>query len=442
MKWERLVSPALLPVYAFAATIVGGASLLRLPWATTQPISWLDALFTATSAVCVTGLTVVDTGTRFTLWGQNTILALIQLGGLGIMTYTSLVFYLWRRRVSFTDRIAVGGALLADPRFRLGRFLVDVVVMTIGIELAGAFLLWTCGMRLYDAFFHAISAFCNAGFSTYSDNLMGFRGNIAVQCTIMALIFLGGIGFYVLVDLRDMLWQRRSWCSLGWQSRLVLSTSFWLIAVGGVVLAIMEKLGHGELSWGQAALDGVFHAVSARTAGFNTVDLARLADVSLLFLVFLMLVGGSPASCAGGIKTTTLRVLWGFAVAQIKGRRQVVVAGAAVDTVSFNKAIALVVCSTGLLAAAILGLLFLEAGVSPHGTARSMLLELIFEAVSAFGTVGLSTGITASLTPVSKMVLIGLMFVGRLGPAVFLTLLQTWQEPEHFAWPERSISIG
>jgi trk system potassium uptake protein TrkH len=439
MKTTRMVSPVLMPVYAFALTIGIGAICLRLPQACTAPLSWIDALFTATSAVCVTGLVVVDTATAFTSIGQSIIMILIQLGGLGIMTYTSLIIYLWRRRVSLKDRLAVGGALLGDPRFHLGKFLTQITIIVLSIELFGFLFLLAGGMNFFDALFHSISAFCNAGFSLHTENLMGFHYNYLIQFIIMLLISLGGIGFYVIVDIYDWI---RTKHPLGWQSRVVLLTSLWLILGGGLVLAIAEKSGHQELSWMQAIWDGFFHAVSARTAGFNTVDLSKMTDVSLLFLIILMFIGGSPASCAGGIKTTTARVLWSFAIAQIKGRRQSVVAGFAVDSSTINKTMSLLICSFLLLILAIVTLMILEGGASPHGSARTVFLEIVFEAVSAFGTVGLSVGITPSLGVGSKAVLIALMFVGRIGPMLLITFLQTWQTPEHFAWPEKNLSIG
>jgi trk system potassium uptake protein len=260
---------------------------------------------------------------------------LIQIGGLGVMTYTSLVFYLWRKRVSLTDRIAVGQSLQGDPSFKLGRFLVQLFLVCFCIEAVGAVALYAFSMGEVDwfsAFFHSISAFCNAGFSLYPDNLMRYSGHLPINVIFMTLIFLGGIGFYVLVELpgflRCVLRGLPLRGSLSWQGSLVIRTSLWLILIGWLVFFLIEQRQDGVTT---ALLQSLFQSVTARTAGFNTMDIGIMTDTSLFIMILLMVIGGSPGSCAGGIKTTTLRVLLGFAVSQIKGRDQVVVEGYGVD---------------------------------------------------------------------------------------------------------------
>ncbi len=444
---QKVLAPAYLPVYFFAATIILGGALLRSSISLNgTSISWIDAMFTSVSATCVTGLAVVDTGTVFSTFGQTVIAVLIQIGGLGVMTYTSLVFYLWRRRVSLTDRIAVGQSLQGDPSFHLGRFLVQLFTVCFGIEAAGAVGLYVFSMGEMDwfsAFFHSVSAFCNAGFGLYPDNLMRFAGNLPINLLFMALIFLGGIGFYVLVELPGFfgvaLRGRPLRGSLSWQSSLVIRTSLWLILIGWMVFFLVEQRQDGVFT---AALQSLFQSVTARTAGFSTMDIGIMTDTSLFVLILLMVIGGSPGSCAGGIKTTTLRVLLGFAVSQIKGRDQVVVEKCGVDAPTVNKAMTLTIFAFVLILISVFVLTVTEGANLPHQLVRGKFIELFFEASSAFGTVGLSTGLTPRLSTPGKFVIMMLMFVGRLGPIVFLTILQAWQTREHFRRAEKSMLIG
>ena len=444
---RKFVSPAFLPVYFFALTILAGGALLHLSAAQNGThISWLDAMFTSVSATCVTGLTVVDTGSSFSLFGQTVIAVLIHIGGLGVMTYTSLVFYLWRRRVTLTDRIAVGQSLLGDPSFNLGRFLVQVFAVCLSIEALGAVALYVLtggGMGWFGAVFHSVSAFCNAGFSLYPDSLMGFAGDLPVNLVFMLLIFLGGIGFYVLLELPGFLGcclrLKRPRGRLGWQASLVLRTSLWLILVGWIVFFCIEARQDGLFT---ALLQSLFQSVTARTAGFNTMDIGVMTDTSLFVLILFMVVGGSPGSCAGGIKTTTLRVLIGFGVSQVRGRDQVVVEGSGLDASTVNKAMTLTILAVVLILASVFALTVTEGANVPHHMVRGKFIELFFEAASAFGTVGLSTGLTPHLSAPGKLVVMMLMFVGRLGPIVFLTMLQAWQTREHYRRAEKNMLIG
>lgn len=442
---DKFVSPAFLPVYFFALVIIFGAVLLRLPMAWGNgPVSWMDALFTSVSATCVTGLVVVDTPVAYSRFGQTVIAVLIQIGGLGVMTYTSLVFSLWRRRVSLTDRIAVGQSLLGDPGFHLARFLRQLFLVCLCIEGVGAVLLYVSSggeMGWFGAVFHSISAFCNAGFALYSENLMGQAGNLPLNLVFMALIILGGIGFYVLVELPGFM---RSLVTgkpgvLSWQSSVVIRTSLYLILAGWIVFFLVEARPDGIPT---SLLTSLFQSVSARTAGFNTVDIGRMTDTSLFVLVVLMVIGGSPGSCAGGIKTTTLRVLLGFGASQLKGREQTVVHGYAVDGQTLNKAMTLFILAAVLILAAVFILTMTEGADVSHQQTRGRFIEIFFEATSAFGTVGLSTGLTPSLSSPGKIVIMALMFVGRLGPIVFLTMLQAWQTRERFRRAERNMLIG
>lgn len=440
---KKTFIPFILPVAAFGTTILMGMILLH-EFSSTGELSWIDALFTATSAVCVTGLSVVDVGTGLTKDGQIVLLGLIQLGGLGIMTYSSLAFYLLRRRVTLTDRLAVGQALLHNTSFDLGRFLQRLITMTLTIELTGALLLYALGDEHFDAYtslFHSISAFCNAGFSLFSDNLMSLGASVSVQVVFMVLVILGGLGFAVLDE--GFLWFRQGRKrKLSYSTKLVLSTSLILVFGGGAVLFISSISVPSSESLSTTFWASIFQSVSARTAGFNTVNIGEMTNLSLIFMLFLMFIGGAPGSCAGGIKVTTFRALLGFTMAQIRGREQVVVQNKALSAKTINKVITLGFLSTLIITLAIVVLNFTEGGNLAHSQLRGQFLEIVFEVVSAFGTVGLSMGLTAKLTTAGKCIIIALMFIGRIGPIWLLMTLQQLHTDVRYRLPEADIPIG
>lgn len=452
---KRHISPFLFPAAFFLAAIFIGTFLLRLPGATRFGISFVDALFTATSATCVTGLTVVDTGTCFTYFGQTVILVLIQIGGLGIMSITSLFFYLWRKRVSLTDRVAVGQSLLHDPAFHLGRFLVLMCFYTLVIEGAGAILLYfLCtgsGISFFSAVFHAISAFCNAGFSLYADSLSRWRGNIAVCLIFCFLIILGGLGFSVLVEISEFInsrfFKRVSGKDepfmLSWYATVVIKTSLFLIVFGAIAIYLGEFVAFDRrLSMKEAVIASLFQSVTCRTAGFNTVPVGALSNVTLLVMIILMFIGGAPGSCAGGVKVTTFRTLIAFAGSNIRGWPQVVVGKFAAGRETLNKAFSLLVFAVLVILAGILALNITEGGMAPHPQTRGLFLDIVFEVVSAFGTVGLSTGLTPHLSSFGKVVIAVVMFVGRLGPILFLSIIRSFQQVPVYRWPEEEMLIG
>jgi trk system potassium uptake protein TrkH len=448
-------TPLVYPLYYFVFAIFAGAFLLHLPASNVGPsISWIDAVFTATSATCVTGLAVLDTGADFSRFGHCVILGLIQLGGLGVMTYASLAMYLWRNRISLADRLAVGQSLLHDPSFKLGRFLLRLLLWTLAIEGSGMLLLRLSdpvGFSWFSSLFHSVSAFCNAGFSLQSDSLSQWRSQLGVNFVIMVLIVAGGIGFSVLVELGQVggaklgVWKRKTLqnVSLSWYSKVVLKTSIWLVLLGGGALFFAEFVGyHQSMQWGEAALSALFQSVTCRTAGFNTLDIGAMTNLSLVAMMALMLIGGSPGSCAGGVKTTTFRTLTAFVVAQLRGREQSVVSGRALDASTLRKAFTLALFAFLIITCATLILTFTEGGDIPHPEARGQFLELLFESVSAFATVGVSTGLTPGLSTPGKVVVTLLMLVGRLGPVFFLGVLQTIQEKPRYRWPEDNMLIG
>jgi trk system potassium uptake protein TrkH len=447
------IHPLLFPILFFGIAIWCGALFLYLDGTVSAGrISWIDALFTATSATCVTGLAVVDTGSAFSYFGQGVILLLIQIGGLGVMTLASLALYLMRQQVSLTDRIAVGQNLLHDSGFRLGRFLVSIVLLTVLIECLGAGLLYVLlpgEMTPFSAIFHSISAFCNAGFSLNSDSLMRWQDQLDVNLVFIALIIIGGIGFSVLVESQQWLLSRLPWKNkrnflrLSWYSRVVLSTSAALVIGGALVLFFTEHIAFArETPIKTAILTSLFQSVTCRTAGFNSVEISQMTNVSLLVMMFLMLVGGAPGSTAGGMKVTTLRVMVAFYKAHLVGRRQAVIGNIAAGRQTVNRALTLTLYSLLLVAFAVLLLHITEGGDIPHAGSRGLLLEIGFEVTSALGTAGLSTGLTPILSLPGKCIIMVLMFIGRLGPLIFLTVLQDYQQEELIARPESDLLIG
>lgn len=447
------IHPLLFPILFFGIAIFSGALLLLADgFVTGERISIINAFFTATSATCVTGLTVVDTGTAFSRFGQGVILFLIQIGGLGVMTLASLGLYLVRQRVSLTDRLAVGQNLLHDPGFSLGRFLISIVLLTLFIETLGARLLYTSLSETISPFssvFHAVSAFCNAGFSLNADSLVRWQGMWGVNAIFMILIIAGGIGFSVMVETLQWLWSRLPWkikrnrLRLSWYSRVVLTTSVTLIFGGALMLFLTEHIAFSRnMPVGSAVLTSLFQSVTCRTAGFNSVEINQMTNVSLLFMMFLMLVGGAPGSTAGGVKVTTLRVMVAFYRAHLLGRKQAVIGNMAASRETVNRALALTLYTLLLVAIAVLLLHITEGGDIPHEGSRGLLLEIGFEVTSALGTAGLSTGLTSSLSAAGKIIIMILMFIGRLGPLIFLAVVQEYNKKELIAHPEGNLLIG
>ena len=439
-----------MPIIFFALAIACGAVLLHSRYSAPAGISWIDALFTAASATCVTGLVVVDTGGFFTRFGQSVILALIQAGGLGIMTFTSLAFYLRRSRVSLVDHAAVGQSLLHDPSFHLGRFLKRIFAWTFIIEAAGAALIFAFGggaFSPYSAVFHAVSAFCNAGFSLNADSLVSHAADLRLNLVFIALIVLGGLGFSVLVELEEIARAAatgRPRPRLSWYSATVLSTSVFLVIAGWAAIFTAESFSPaaGAVPLGHRLLTALFQSVTCRTAGFNSVDIGGMTNVSLIVMMLLMFIGGAPGSCAGGVKVTTFRAMAAFIAAKIKGREQATIGRFAVETETLNRAIVLMVFAFILVMGATMLLNITEGGDIPHGQARGLFLDTMFEVVSAFGTVGLSTGLTAKLSAAGRVLITALMFIGRLGPLFLLSALQELHREQFYRWPEERLLIG
>ena len=422
-RFARLrILPGRAFLLVFLVLILCGSGLLLLPRATPaeHPIGVLDALFTATSAVCVTGLIVRDTATEFTRFGQTIILALIQVGGLGIMSLAGAFGLLLGRGIGLRESSLLREVFQLSLWDEVGRQLRFIVVMTFSVELIGAAVLYH-GLggvitdrsdRLFAAVFHAVSAFCNAGFSTFSGSLTDVAQRPEVVATVSGLLIVGGLGFVVaaqvLAYLRGRLTGQRPPVRLGLQTGVVLRLSLVLLLVGALLLALIEWNGaFAGRSWGGRLSLAFFQSATCRTAGFNTVDLTALSVPSLFMMMILMFIGGAPGSTAGGVKVTALAVIWANLKSLRYGSGIVRLADREIDPMAVNRAL-LVVSSWAIAAAVALFVLLVTEGAG--------LLTTAFEVCSALGTVGLSLGLTPELSAVGRLVVIVLMFVGRLGP--------------------------
>ncbi len=428
--WRQLSAPQLFVGSFLFLVLLGTIGLKTLPGLYTgEPLEWLDALFTATSAVCVTGLIVVDTATYFTTRGQAVILLLIQLGGLGMITFTTLIILALGRRLSLRHEVLSASTVEVAPHLDYRRLMRDVVRFTLILEAAGALLLYLLWIprfgwdrAAWHALFHSISAFCNAGFSTFSDSLTGFQRSPVTLLVMMALIVVGGLGFLTLEELflRHKAGQQERIFRLSLHSRIVLVTTAVLLVGGWILYTLFEwRLTLGEMPLWARPFNSLFMSVTARTAGFNTVDYAAAAANTNFLTILLMAIGGSPGSTAGGIKTTTIALIGLLAWSRFRGREITNLWGRSVPEETIQRAIALFVVAFGVLTAAILAYITFEIGSATHNEAAAGFLPYMFEAASAFNTVGLSMGVTGDLSTAGRWLTIVLMFVGRVGPLTF-----------------------
>lgn len=433
----------------FASLVTIGTIILSLPIShTSEDFTFLDALFTATSAVCVTGLIVVDTGRDFTPFGQGVILVLFQLGGLGIMTFAAVATQVLGGKLSFRSQ-----AILSDTFYQgnaatlVRRDLKRILALTVSFEALGILLIYgRMGQSasgpppLFSAIFHSVSAFCNAGFSLHADSMTQFRADPVVMFAIVVLIIVGGLGHTVLLEMarRSYAWiRRRRQSPLVWSlnSRIVLRMSVGLIALGAVMFLILGVSSEEE-TWPASVGDAVFQSVTCRTAGFNSIDIGSLSTTALLVMVVLMFIGGSPASCAGGVKTTSVATWYAQLWAWLRGQRDVTLLGRRLPPDLVARAAMIIGLAVVWNAVGCLVLTAFEAG-NPHMAFE----DLVFEQASAFATVGLSTGITASLSVGSKLWIILSMFVGRIGPLTFAMVIST-RETERIRYPEERVMVG
>ncbi|WP_346354909.1 TrkH family potassium uptake protein [Azotosporobacter soli] len=439
-QWK--LTPYQILVIGFAAVIIIGALLLMLPVSIKEDanLSFIDALFTATSAVCVTGLVVVDTGTYFSTFGQMVIISLIQIGGLGIMTMATLMALIMRRKIQLKERLLIQESLNQLTMSGVVRLTKKIIINTLLIEFIGGTILairWYKDLGatgVYFGYWHAVSSFCNAGFDLFGDfrSLTQYVDDVTVNLVVTSLIILGGIGFAVIFEV----WSFRKWKEFSLHTKLVLVVTSGLLVVSTLVIFLLEYANPatlGPLSSGAKLLGSYFQAVTTRTAGYNTLDIGALQDVTLFFMVILMFIGASPASTGGGIKTTTLGIMIAAIWDMMRGRRDVELFERKISSTLVYKAFAIYFISATLVIVVTMLLSITE---------KVSFLKLLFEVVSAFGTVGLTTGITQSLSPYAKFLLIVTMFAGRVGPVTLALALAMKSSRTKIQYPEGKVSIG
>jgi trk system potassium uptake protein TrkH len=434
----------------FLALISIGTFLLTLPISTSAG-TWNDplvALFTATSAVCVTGHIVVDTGTHFSFWGQLFILMLIQIGGLGYMTTTTFLILLVGYRFELRHKMAIQEEL-SRPGLQDSALVIRSIIATIIIfEITGIFLLLPTfashyGLRygLWLSIFHSISAWNNAGFSLFQDNLIGYQSSFPVMMTISFLIIFGGIGYQVIIEtylsLRDRFRKEPKRIIISLNFKVVTSTTLILLLVGTIAFFLTELHNPntlGSLTFGEKLLVAWFQSVTPRTAGFNSLDYGKMTTAALFITIALMFIGGSPGGTAGGLKTTTLRVLSSCTKAILHGKEDVHLYERQVPITLVLKAIGVLVGSATTVIISTMLITLTDPEVD--------FIRILFEVVSAFATVGLSTGITASLSATAKLVLVVTMYMGRVGVLMLMTAILGNPRPTQIHYPEENLLVG
>ena len=433
----RIPPPAILAAL-YAVLIVTGAALLKLPIATPAPITWSDAIFTAASAVTVTGLVVIDTGSQLTMFGQGVVMVLIQLGGLGLMTFAVLVLSMLGLPVSMSQRIFLREDLNQTSISDLLVLVRGILMVVLACEAVGVALLsivfvpeFGWGMGLWQALFHTISAFNNAGFALFPDSLSGWVGNPIINLTVPALFIFGGLGFIVVTEL----YAKRNWRTFSLHTKLMVVGTLALIVLSVLAFAVLEWTNPrtlGGLDWDERLWASWFQGVTTRTAGFNTVDIGGIHDSTAMMFMSLMVIGGGSTSTAGGIKVTTFIVLLLATIAFFKRRQQLHIFGRSLGPDEVMKVLALTMVSLLTVFMAI----FLIT-ISHDGD----FLDLAFEVTSAFGTVGLSRGATGELDTFGRAIIIAVMFIGRVGPLTLGFFLATRSKPR-LGYPSSKVYLG
>lgn len=433
----------------FLVTILLGSALLILPISTAdKSISYIDALFTSTSATCVTGLIVVDTAKDYSFFGQLVILILIQLGGLGIMTFASALLVTMVPRLSFQDRFVLAQTLGGGERIKSKTLLKAVIISTLTIESLGALILffkfqqeYPLGQAIFHSVFHSVAAFCNAGFSTFSANLEGYSNSLYVILTIASLVIFGGLGFVVISEIVSQFRFKNSRLSL--HTKLALATTLALLIVGTAAIYFAERDNVlKDMSTGRGLANAFFQSVTPRTAGFNTIPQGRLTEVTILMTMILMFIGTCPGSTGGGTKTTTLSVLLLLAYSRIRGRRAVSAFKRSISDISIVHSLTVWLVAILIIATLFIFFMFSEEHSSSPIAGHGWFLDGLFEVVSAFGTVGLSIGITPYLHDFGKIILILLMFIGRVGLLTLVFSLTRPSKQGEIVYLEEEVMVG
>ncbi|MFA5321252.1 MAG: TrkH family potassium uptake protein [Smithella sp.] len=446
--FARHLTPTRIFVFSFAGLIMLGTVALWLPISASENnLRFVDALFTSASAVCVTGLTTINIGRDLSLVGQLITMVLFQIGGLGIITFSVVLFALMGRGISFKGHEIAQSTFMQSPRRDFFLIIVRVLRYSFIIEGVGALLLFIrfifdfpVEQAFYHAVYSAVSAFNNCGYSLFDDSMMRYQGDILVNITVMGLIILGGIGFIVLHEIMSRLRGKQTKLSL--HSKIVLITTAALILAGTVCIYFLEM--NNVLSGASiktSILTSFFQSVTSRTAGFNTVDVGMLTNSTILVIMLLMFIGASPGSAGGGVKTTSFSLLLLLIINRMRGNENVNVANRTIPKELIERTISIVFASAMIIGVIIAVLLLAgENNVAPLAS-RNQFIEYAFETFSAFGTVGLSMGVTPKLNDVQKYAIIIMMFIGRVGP---LTLAFAWYSARRkgITYAEESVMVG
>lgn len=440
-----ITKPAQTVVFSFVMVILIGSLILMLPIMNVgTPLTPLNALFTATSAVCVTGLIVVDTASQFSSIGKIVLMLLIQIGGLGIMLLSFFMVFLFKQRLSIKDKNLLSYMLNSKNTETLKKSVLRIIVLTFLIEFIGAILLFPVfsksglpiSQAIFFSIFHSISAFCNAGFALYSDSLVSFNSNVLMNLIISTLIIAGGISFAVLTDLYSIFynWFKKKKASLSINSKIVLIVSSILTITGTLIIYKLEHVKnlYPAPLWNQY-LGAYFQAVTLRTAGFNTINFDILSNGTLMIMMGIMFIGGASGSTAGGIKVNTLGVVWAYIRSFRRGDQEILLYRHHIQKDYILQAFT-------VIAFAVLSIFLVSSVLVISEDAPP--IKILFETVSAFATVGLSAGITGTLSPTGKIGIILLMFLGRLGPLTLITASSGKERQTRISYPEASILIG
>ena len=443
IDYFKKLSPSRKLILGFLFAILLGTFILMMPFSLREgeKLNFLSSLFTIVSAVCVTGLTVVDVSKVFSPAGDLVIIFFIQLGGLGVMTFSSILFLAMGKRMTFYERELLKEERNADSSGEISSFIKKLLLTVFVIESIGAIILtWEFAKEMpinkavFYGIFHSISAFCNAGFALFSNNLEAYKANPVINLTIGYLITLGGIGFAVITSVIMVI--RRGIDRFNLTSKVAIIISV-ILTFGGMILFFILEYSNpatlGDLNFIQKILASYFQSVTLRTAGFNTIPLGELRNSTIFMCCIIMFIGASPGSTGGGIKTTTFGVILFYVIGIVKKKENVEIFNRRLDWEIMNRALAILVLALTYVSAVIMLMLIAES-FSPE--------EIVFEVISAFGTVGLTLGITPDLTTFSKLLLIFTMFVGRLGPMTFALAIGETKKKALSKYPKENILVG
>lgn len=444
-------------ILMFTGIIFAGTILLMTPLAQKKPVTFIDALFTATSATCLTGLLTINVAESFTMFGQAVIMVLMELGAIGIITVSAAFAMMLGRSISMTQSTVIHGVFTASNRIDIKKLIKAVILVMLVFELLGGAIfmfLWAPEMglakALFHGMFHSISAFCNAGISSFPKGLSGFEKEIASSAVFFVLLVAGGIGFLSIAEIYSKLCascaRKKEEVKTPWtfQLKIILLYTFASIAAGSMLIFALEL--DGALSGkplAQQITGALFHTASSRTAGFASIDMSDFSNASLYIFMLLMFVGGAPVSTAGGIKVTTFALLIGMAVSRAKGSQTVHILNRSVPEKVMSRAISIVFMAILVLTIAVFLLLITESHpVSSPSITRLEFMPILFEAISALGTVGLSMGLTPHLSYYGKLVIIVVMLIGRLGPITIAMVIAAQKKETKYQYAEENIMVG